>query len=60
MAGFNYGGGPGDGTGWSSERGNEPSPGGGSHGNAGNSKTGGSSGKKKALSRIYPGLMEMR
>ena len=36
MPGFNYGGGKGDGTGWSSERGNEPSPGGGSKGNAGN------------------------
>jgi len=35
MAGFNYGGGPGDGTSWSSERGNEPSPGGGRSGNAG-------------------------
>lgn len=36
MPGFNYGGGQGDGTGWSSERGNGPAPGGGSHGNAGN------------------------
>jgi len=36
MPGFNYGGGVGDGTGWSKERGSEPAPGGGSHGNAGN------------------------
>jgi len=36
MAGFNYSGGYGDGTGWSSERGSEPSPGGGQQGNAGN------------------------
>lgn len=36
MPGFNYGGGVGDGTNWSSERGETPSPGGGSKGNAGN------------------------
>ncbi|HEI8868261.1 TPA: hypothetical protein SLG40_003818 [Serratia odorifera] len=36
MPGFNYGGGVGDGTNWSSERGETPSPGGGSRGNAGN------------------------
>ncbi|EOL9040741.1 S-type pyocin domain-containing protein [Cronobacter sakazakii] len=42
MPGFNYGGGPGDGTGWSSERGHEPEPGGGSKGNAGNNERGGS------------------
>nr|EEX9781356.1 alveicin A bacteriocin toxin [Escherichia coli] len=34
MPGFNYGG-HGDGTGWSSERGDGPAPGGGSHGNSG-------------------------
>lgn len=45
MAGFNYGGGPGDGTGWSSERGNEPAPGGGSSGHGGDRDSGGSSGK---------------
>ena len=28
MGGFNYGGGKGDGTGWSSERGSTPEPGG--------------------------------
>lgn len=45
MPGFNYGGGVGDGTSWSSERGSEPAPGGGSTGNSGNhSGTGGSSG----------------
>lgn len=46
MPGFNYGGGVGDGTGWSSERGSEPSPGGGSQGNAGNrdNSSGGSNG----------------
>lgn len=36
MPGFNYGGGQGDGTPWSSERGSGPAPGGGSQGNAGN------------------------
>ncbi|WP_051937152.1 cell envelope integrity protein TolA [Erwinia sp. 9145] len=46
MAGFNYGGGPGDGTNWSSERGNEPAPGGGSQGNAGNRDNSGSGGNK--------------
>jgi len=35
MGGFNYGGGKGDGTGWSRERGSEPAPGGGSQGNGG-------------------------
>ena len=35
MGGFNYGGGKGDGTGWSSERGSTPEPGGGSKGNGG-------------------------
>jgi len=45
MPGFNYGGGVGDGTPWSSERGSEPAPGGGSTGNSGNhSGTGGASG----------------
>ncbi|EOL9073400.1 S-type pyocin domain-containing protein [Cronobacter turicensis] len=42
MPGFNYGGGSGDGTGWSSERGHEPEPGGGSKGNSGNNERGGS------------------
>ena len=32
---FNYGGGVGDGTSWSSESGNEPQPGGGSQGHTG-------------------------
>lgn len=35
MGGFNYGG-KGDGTSWSSERGNGPEPGGGDRGNSGN------------------------
>ncbi|MGU9758711.1 hypothetical protein ACV1BL_14335 [Serratia marcescens] len=35
MGVFNYGGGKGDGTNWSSERGNEPAPGGDSQGNGG-------------------------
>lgn len=35
MSGFNYGGGVGDGTWWSSERGKEPDPGGGSKGTGG-------------------------
>ncbi len=35
MGGFNYGGGKGDGTGWSSEKGDTPEPGGGSNGNGG-------------------------
>lgn len=42
MGGFNYGGGQGDGTSWSSERGNGPAPGGGSKGNSGNREIGGS------------------
>ncbi|MGV2880104.1 alveicin A bacteriocin toxin [Pantoea vagans] len=47
MPGFNYGGGVGDGTGWSKERGSEPAPGGGSHGNAGNNN--GSSGSSNGM-----------
>ncbi|MEX3557393.1 MAG: colicin-like pore-forming protein [Burkholderia sp.] len=35
MGGFNYGGGKGDGTGWSRERGDGTTPGGGSHGTGG-------------------------
>ncbi|HEJ7189489.1 TPA: hypothetical protein SMF79_000102 [Serratia marcescens] len=35
MGGFNYGGGKGDGTDWSSEKGDTPEPGGGSNGNGG-------------------------
>ncbi|WP_261283377.1 hypothetical protein [Serratia quinivorans] len=35
MGGFNYGGGKGDGTGWSRERGDEPDPGGGTPNNGG-------------------------
>ncbi|TDT56916.1 colicin pore forming domain-containing protein [Enterobacter sp. AG5470] len=42
MPGFNYGGGVGDGTNWSSERGSEPSPGGGSNGHGGDRDNGGS------------------
>lgn len=42
MPGFNYGG-KGDGTGWSSERGSGPEPGGGSHGNSGGHDRGDSS-----------------
>lgn len=42
MPGFSYGG-KGDGTDWSSERGNGPEPGGGHQGNSGNHDTGGSS-----------------
>lgn len=38
MAGFNYGGGSGDGTNWSSERGDEPTPGGGERGHSGDHK----------------------
>lgn len=46
MGGFNYGGGKGDGTSWSSERGSTPEPGGGSRGNGGRDSTsGGSKGK---------------
>ncbi|WOX37637.1 hypothetical protein R3983_11900, partial [Serratia marcescens] len=41
MGGFNYGGGKGDGTNWSSERGNEPAPGGGSQGNGGRDSSSG-------------------
>lgn len=41
MGGFNYGGGQGDGTGWSSERGNGPTPGGGSTGHAGDHSSSG-------------------
>lgn len=50
MAGFNYGGGKGDGTSWSSERGSGPSPGGGSRGgnNGGNGRKDHASGKGKA------------
>ncbi|WP_283603736.1 colicin-like pore-forming protein [Serratia proteamaculans] len=45
MGGFNYGG-KGDGSGWSRERGDGPTPGGGSHGTGGrDSKSGGSNGK---------------
>lgn len=43
MPGFNYGG-HGDGTGWSSERGDGPAPGGGSHGNSGRDDHRGESG----------------
>lgn len=42
MPGFNYGSGKGDGTNWSSERGNEPSPGGGSTGHSGERDNSGS------------------
>lgn len=54
MPGFNYGGGKGDGTGWSSERGSEPSPGGGSKGNAGNNEKGrgSASGKGSGTARV--------
>lgn len=48
MAGFNYGGGPGDGTNWSKERGSEPSPGGGSQGHGGDRNNGGSSNNGKS------------
>lgn len=51
MGGFNYGGGKGDGTGWSSERGSGPEPGGGSQGNAGHSSNNGSSTKNDFAQR---------
>lgn len=44
MGGFNYGGGKGDGTGWSSERGSTPEPCGGSKGNGGRDSSSGGSG----------------
>lgn len=45
MPGFNYGGGAGDGTNWSSERGSDPTtPGGGDNGHSGDRDTGGNSG----------------
>lgn len=40
MGGFNYGGGKGDGTGWSRERGDGTTPGGGSHGTGGGANVG--------------------
>lgn len=43
MGGFNYGGGKGDGTPWSSERGEEPKSGGGARGNGGDRDNSGSS-----------------
>ncbi|MGC0990073.1 colicin-like pore-forming protein [Pantoea agglomerans] len=49
MPGFNYGGGQGDGTSWSSERGNGPAPGGGSQGNAGNHDSSNGSGTGSAV-----------
>ncbi|MEJ5063535.1 hypothetical protein WH279_08270 [Erwinia sp. MYb375] len=55
MPGFNYGGGKGDGTGWSRERGSEPSPGGGSTGNAGNHDKGKGSASGKG-SGTTPGI----
>lgn len=58
MPGFNYGGGVGDGTNWSSERGKEPSPGGGSTGHSGdrdsNGKGSGGNGGRSQLSSYSP------
>ena len=54
MGGFNYGG-KGDGTGWSSERGDGTAPGGGSHGTGGRDSTsGGSKGKSGSWAEAGP------
>lgn len=52
MPGFNYGGGAGDGTNWSSERGSEPSPGGGSNGHSGDHDNGGSANATPAQKQL--------
>jgi hypothetical protein len=44
MSGFDYGGGPGDGTNWSKERGGLPAPGGGMKGNSGDDEGGATTG----------------
>ena len=52
MSGFDYGGGPGDGTPWSEERGKLPDPGGGKVGNSGNGEYGSSTGNTLADQQI--------
>lgn len=51
MGGFNYGGGKGDGTSWSSERGSTPEPGGGSHGTGGRDSSSSGNSKGAAINR---------
>lgn len=51
MGGFNYGGGKGDGTGWSSERGDGTTPGGGSHGTGGRDSSSSGNSKGAAINR---------
>lgn len=51
MPGFNYGSGTGDGTNWSSERGNEPEPGGGN----GRGTSGGNSSNNSITTTLKPG-----
>lgn len=51
MGGFNYGGGKGDGTGWSSERGDGTTPGGGSHGTGGRDSSSSGNTKGAAINR---------
>lgn len=55
MPGFNYGGGVGDGTSWSSERGSEPTPGGGGTGHSGDHDNSGSQSSSVTTYVMKPG-----
>jgi hypothetical protein len=59
MGGFDYGDGPGDGTNWSSEKGETPNPGGGSLGNVGdgNQGNGNNSSTVTMVSSGIPGVL---